>query len=227
MNISWEEVCDVRTQVYGFMGTRLLEPIQIEDVSILQRNFWEMFPLATANAKMKSGLEKLIQCTEQLGKYPVSQALQLTQIEYTHLFHGPGQPKAPPWESVYRTPERLLFGWPALHVREAYLQEGFEITLKNRQPEDHMGLELIFLASVSGVLGKTLNAKNNQAASAIIKRQKEFITSHPLTWISDFSCDAFINESIGFYSALIELIWGVLLWDSELLGDMLNELPMN
>lgn len=227
MAISWAEICDVRSKVHGFLGIQLLEPLQMKNASILQQSFWREFPLETSNAQMKAGLDKLIQCTERLEKYPVSQAIQLTQIEYTQLFHGPGQPKAPPWESVYRTPEKLLFGWPTLHVQEAYRQNGFEIATKNRQLEDHMGLELIFLASVSDVLIRALNDNDYQTAHSIVKGQIEFISNHPLTWIADFFNDASRNESIGFYSALIELIWGVLIWDSTLLNDMLHEVLAN
>ncbi len=223
MNISWEEICKVRSKVYGFLGTLLLEPIQNENGSIIQCEFWQEFPLEANNDRMKAGLDKLIECTKGLEKYPVAEAVLLTQIEFTHLFHGPGQPQAPPWESYYRTPEKVLSGWPTLQVREVYRQHGFEIAARNKQFEDHMGLELIFLASVSEVLGQAFKDQDYQTASAIIKGQQEFITGHPLTWISEFASDACSPESIGFYPALIELIWGLLLEDSDLLSSMLED----
>lgn len=223
MDISWEEICNVRSKVYGFLGNQLLEPIQNENSLIIQKEFWQEFPLEANNARMKAGIDKLIECAGRLEGYPVSEAIILTQIEFTQLFHGPGHPKAPPWESYYRTPERLLSGWPTLHVREVYRQHGFEVSAEGRQFEDHMGLELIFLASVSEILGKIFNKDDHQTASAIIRGQEEFITKHPLTWISDFCSDAYNHKSIGFYPALIELIWGVLLWDCDLLKAMLAE----
>ncbi len=223
MTSSWEEVCVLRTKLYYFLGNCLLESIPDEGAEFTHRAFWEQFPLEAANDKMKSGLERLINCTEYLKKLPASQASQEVQLEFTSLFIGPGEPKAPPWESVYRTPEKLLFGWPTLQVREAYRQDGFEIKRKYQMPEDHMGLELMFLATVSNALAKTMINENQSSTPLMIERQMDFISNHPLTWIEDFFNDANSNDSIGFYSGLIELIWGILLWDLEILKEMLQD----
>lgn len=221
MTSSWENVCALRTQLYCFLGDCLLASTPNEGAEFIQRNFWEQFPLEAANDRMKSGLERLIHCSESLEEMSISQASQAIQIEFTRLFIGPGQPVAPPWESVYRTPEKLLFGWPTLHVREAYQREGFEIKGKYQIPEDHMGLELMFLASASDALAKAIRNENKTIIALAVERQTDFISSHPLLWIEDFFNDVNSSDSIGFYSGLIELIWGVLLWDLELLQEML------
>jgi len=221
MTSSWEDVCALRTKLYCFLGDCLLESVPDEGTEFLQRAFWEQFPLEAANDKMKSGLDRLVNCTDYLKKLPTSQASQEIQLEFTRLFIGPGQPIAPPWESIYRTPEKLLFGWPALQVREAYRLEGFEIKCKYQMPEDHMGLELMFLASASDALAKTISNDNQSTIPLMIERHVDFISNHPLTWIEDFMNDVSASDSIGFYSGLIELIWGVLLWDLELLQEML------
>jgi TorA maturation chaperone TorD len=225
MELPWESAFSFRSTLYSFLGHCLLESVSDDNTAFIQRKFWEEFPLEAANTEMNNGLEKIIQCTGRLELLPASQAIQEIQLEYTHLFLGPGQPKAPPWESVYRTPEKLLFGWPALQVRETYLQSGFEIKLKNRQPEDHLGLELMFMSTVSDSLAKALKGKDTQfQVLSTVQNQIAFINEHPLAWIADLHNDARVNASVGFYSGLIELIWGILLWDLELLKEMLQEL---
>lgn len=221
MQLSWEKVCRLKADLYGFLGNCLLESVQNEGAAYTQHEFWEQYPLKAANPHMKNGLDSLISCTKYLAKLPVSQVSQEIQSEYMVLFLGPGQPKAPPWESVYRTPEKLLFGWPTMEVRESYRQAGFEILRKNQLPEDHMGIELMFLATLSDALAKLIsnNGGNGQFVQEI-KRQADFISSHPLTWIADFHKDASAGGSIGFYSGLIELTWGTFLWDLELLDEM-------
>ncbi|AGA70751.1 putative component of anaerobic dehydrogenase [Desulfitobacterium dichloroeliminans LMG P-21439] len=224
MAVSWEEVCSLRSRLYSFLGNCLLEPIQIDNEEIIRGQFWLEFPLDAANLQMQNGLNKLIRCTEELERLSASQAIQEIHFEYTDLFLGPGQPKAPPWESVYRTPEKLVFGGPTLQVRELFRQNGFEFKFKHRMPEDHMGLELIFLASAGDRLCEALTSDSEETSTkAVIESQISFIKDHPLTWIADFSKDASLHGSIGFYPGLIELIWGVLLWDLELLEEMNEE----
>jgi TorA maturation chaperone TorD len=224
MEIAWEAAFSFRSTLYSFLGNCLLEAVSINNNAFMKQEFWREFPLKAANPKINKGLEELIQCTASLDQLPASQAIQKIQVEYTHLFLGPGRPQAPLWESVYRTPEKVLFGWTTLQVREAYLQHGFEIKLKYRQPEDHLGLELMFLSTVSYYIAKDLKDKATQAqALSIVRNQIAFINEHPLTWISDLLNDARENASVGFYCGLIELIWGILLWDLELLKEMLEE----
>ena len=56
MEKSWEEVCSLRSRLYGFMGNCLLESVPGEGAWYVQREFWEQFPLAVANPKMEGGL---------------------------------------------------------------------------------------------------------------------------------------------------------------------------
>ncbi|TWH58526.1 TorA maturation chaperone TorD [Desulfitobacterium sp. LBE] len=221
MKLSWEEVCSLRTNLYGFLGNCLLESVPEEGSVSMQWEFWDEFPLESANPQMKDGLSRIISCTEYLAKLPRSQASQEVQLEFMDLFLGPGQPKAPPWESVYRTPERLLFGWPTQEVRKIYGKAGFEISRKNQLPEDHLGLELMFLAMASDTLARLITGKGSKnKIFEMIKLQRDFISSHPLTWIADFHEDAYTKGTIGFYSGLIQLIWGILLWDLDLLEEV-------
>ena len=73
-------------------------------------------------------------------------------VEYTTLFLGPGVPKAPPCESFYRTSERIFFGSTSFEMKAALNAHGLESKRKYRQPEDHIGLELMFLSVLSNKL---------------------------------------------------------------------------
>ncbi len=213
MASSWQEVASFRAEIYRFLGHCLLEPIKEDRVSLLQPDFWEKFPLAPANETMAAALDKLASVTAVLAALPRDAALEQVQLEYTELFLGIGERQAPPWESLYRTPERLMFGPPAMQVREAMAAFGVEVAEKYRQPEDHLGLELMLLAAV----GEADSARADWRDSA--RRQAAFIDEHPLAWIAELERDATAHGSTGFYGAVIGLIRGVLLWDRELLAE--------
>ncbi|MEA5025808.1 Chaperone protein TorD [bioreactor metagenome] len=215
MTDSWKEIWQLRTKLYSFLGNCLLEPIQGPNEVALSRLFWEGFPIEPANAQMKSGLEQLINCLTHLEALPEKEAVQNVMLEYTALFLGPGRPKASPWESVYRTQAQVLFGWPTYEVREALSLNGVEMKGKYRQPEDHIGIELMLLSVVSGKLEKLGESQQGP----LVQDQISFIDNHLLSWIGDLCRDAKLNGSTGYYGGLIELIWGMLLWDRELLEE--------
>ncbi|MDT8902106.1 molecular chaperone [Anaeroselena agilis] len=218
MVASWQEVALFRAGIYRFLGHCLLEPFQADRVPLLQPEFWRDFPLAPANDVMGDALDRLVNITSNLRSMPGEAALERVQTEYTDLFLGADEPKAPPWESLYRTPERLLFGPPAFQVREAMARFGVAAAAKYRQPEDHLGLELMLLAAASEAASLREEAGWRDSA----RLQAEFIAAHPLGWIGDLEKDAAAHGAVGFYAALLGLTRGVLQWDSELLEEYLS-----
>ncbi|MDR7867397.1 MAG: molecular chaperone TorD family protein [Sporomusaceae bacterium] len=218
MEASWQEVALFRAGIYRFLGHCLLESLQGDRLALLQPEFWRSFPLAPANDVMGAALDKLVGVALSLQAMPEDAALEAVQTEYTALFLGVGDPLAPPWESLYRTPEKLMFGAPAFAVREAMARFGVEAAAKYRQPEDHLGLELMLLAAASEAA--SLREETGWRESA--RLQAEFIAAHPLGWIGDLESDAATYGSVGFYAALLGLTRGVLLWDSELLNEYIS-----
>ena len=188
-------------------------------MSLLQPDFWEKFPLAPANEEMKASLDNLVRCTGSLETRPPEEALEKLQLEYATLFLGPDGGKAPPWESLYRTPERLLFGPPAGQVREAMRRFGVEVAAKYQVPEDHLGLELILLAAAA----EAAAGQDGKVCGDHARAQLAFIEAHPLAWIADLERDAAAHSETGFYPAIIGLVRGVLLWDRELLGEYIGD----
>lgn len=215
MAASWRQVTLLRAEIYRFLGDCMLEPFQADRPSLLRPDFWRDFPLGPANGTMRAALDKLVAITAGLATLPRDAALQKVRLEYAALFLGFGEPQAPPWESMYRTTERFMFGSPAYRVRTAMLQFGVAVAANYRQPEDHLGLELMLLAAASDAAAAGEAPEWRESA----RQQAEFIATHPLGWIADLERDASAYGSIGFYAALIGLIRGVLLWDAKLLGE--------
>jgi TorA maturation chaperone TorD len=218
MDASWQEVVAFRAGIYRFLGNCLLEPIRADRAVLLDPEFWRGFPLEAANDVMDAALGRLAGVTAGLSVLPRGEALESVQTEYTVLFLGAGAPLAPPWESLYRTPEKLLFGAPAYQVRAYMGRFGVEAVEKYRQPEDHIGLEIMLLAAASEATARQGEADWSESA----RLQAEFIAAHPLGWIGDLERDAATHATTGFYAALLGLVRGVLLWDQELLAEYLT-----
>jgi anaerobic sulfite reductase subunit A len=65
--------------------------------------------------------------------------------EYTRLFIGPYRLAAPPWESVYTSPKRLLMQEAHDRVQALYAAVGVQLGDAGVMP-DHVGAELNFMA---------------------------------------------------------------------------------
>jgi TorA maturation chaperone TorD len=215
MTNSWNEIWNLRASLYGFLADSLLEPIRDQHPIVFTQGFWRDFPLEAANSQMQAGIEQLINCASYLEGLPDEEAIENVMVEYTDLFIGPGLPKAPPCESFYRTNERIFFGSTAFEIKAALHANGLEKMRENKKPEDHIGLELMFLS----VLSKKLPGLELSEQVLTLKEQASFIEQHLLSWIDELCRDAKLHQSIGFYGGMIELIWGILQWDRELIEE--------
>lgn len=215
---TWAQVWELRASLYGFFANSLLKPIKDENKVALTQAFWNEFPLESANSQMESGLEQLKNCLASLEELSEEKAIEEVMVEYTSLFLGPGRPAAPPYESFYRNDQRLFFGQPTFEMKEILNRNGLESKRKDKQPEDHIGLELLFISAIT----EQLQQLEFDQQVSIAQEQISFIDEHLLSWIPDLCKDAKECGTVGFYGALFELIWGVLLLDRELLDEFIR-----
>ena len=109
---------------------------------------------------------------------------------YTTLFIGPAAPKALAWESTYRSLSKALFRQETLEVRNAYRAQGFLPASYPKVADDHIALELGFLAALAGNAAEALQAADEAgAADAVAAASLQFLNDHLLTWIDDYAAD--------------------------------------
>ncbi len=130
--------------------------------------------------------------------------------DHQRLFVGPGPLLAPPYESVYRSREHLLFEEQTLQVREAYRAFGLVAPALNREPDDHIGLELHFLAEVCLRSLDALDAGDDDRFDATLAAHQAFLTDHLLVWGP--SCLELLetNAQTDYYRGVAQLTAGLL-----------------
>ena len=108
------------------------------------------------------------------------------KAEYMHLFVGPDKLVAPPWESVYRGEDAMLFQEVTLEVREIYrgfglLPEGYP-----HVADDSLALELAFMAKLAERALEDLHNEDEVGLGRLIESSEEFLSRHLLLWIPKF-----------------------------------------
>ncbi|MDN5345504.1 MAG: putative dimethyl sulfoxide reductase chaperone [Clostridia bacterium] len=146
---------------------------------------------------------------------------QELQEEYNRLFVGPGHLEAPPWESVYRSKERLLFGEETLAVREFYRSFGLESRNKGKEPDDHAGLEMEFMAHLSEAAADRV--LEGEDINDLLEGQDRFLAEHMQQWLPALCRDMEQAARTDFFRGLALLTRGWMEADAAELKMVLAE----
>ncbi len=142
---------------------------------------------------------------EQQFEADNDKVLEKLKSEYTRLFIGPTKLPAPPWESVYVSEEPLLFQESTLVVRRNYLKYDFVPNNYPHEADDHLALELDFMASLSEVIQDALETSDLSKMKEVVEDQKAFLEKHLLNWVPQFveRLNAVDNYVYGDLAALL------------------------
>ena len=144
------------------------------------------------------------------------------RVDYTRLFIGPGVVIAPPWESVHFSEERLTFQQQTLEVREWYRRFGLQAEKIYQEPDDHVGLQLEFIAHLARLGLEAAEQNDSAALETAVKAQRDFLTEHLFRWVIGW-CDLVEkNAQTDFYRGMARLCKGVMLETASVLDTELS-----
>lgn len=141
--------------------------------------------------------------------------------EYTARFIGPGKLDASPWESVYVTKEPLLFQKNTLEVRQFYRKYSVLPKAYPRVADDHLGLELDFMALLSKKTYDALEEGRIVEAGEILEDQRCFLQDHLLKWIPEYAKRATGIPDSGLYAIIANIIKEFAEEDYKIIGELL------
>ena len=143
--------------------------------------------------------------------------------EYTNLFAG-GKVLAAPWESVYFGDDRLIFQEQTLEVRSWYKRFDLESEKIHREPDDHIGLEMLFLSHLASLSAQALTEQDNNRAEELVNAQREFMKEHLGVWALTWCNLVERHARTDFYRGLVYLTRGAVCELAEALDvQLLNE----
>jgi TorA maturation chaperone TorD len=110
--------------------------------------------------------------------------INIMREDFLELFAGTGNPLAPPYESVYRSRDHLMFDKQTSEVREFYNSYGWESKFKGNIPDDHLGIEMLFLTLM---IEKYLEFEDKTCEDEMKNEIRRFINQHLLSWIPEWN----------------------------------------
>ena len=142
--------------------------------------------------------------------------------EYMRLFVGPQKLPAPPWESVYRSHQGLLFQESTLTIREIYRKQGFEAEGYPRVADDSLALELDFMGRMAERAQAALAEDNMEALSEALTVSESFVRVHLLYFVPQMLERLSTTTFRLFYPQMLKILVSFMETDLQLVQEMLK-----
>jgi TorA maturation chaperone TorD len=140
---------------------------------------------------------------------------------YAFIFLGVGPENVALCESAYRNEGGLLFQNAYFDILEKYREVGLGKREDFPEPEDHLSLELAYIAHLSRRTISSIEAGKEEEAQKYYQYQRNFLKDHLLPWIPLFAKGLSEISPVPFYKALAYLLEGYIKIDFELLDSFL------
>lgn len=199
---------DALAAVATVLGRWLREAPEAEPLAAATNpDMLEQWPLA-ATGHTRTGLRLLARWRDD-AEADLHHAADEVAEDLMRLTRGPGRAVASPYESVHRSEEQLLFGEHTLAVRDWYRR--FEISVPNqgKEPDDHIGLELEFLATLLVWSLEALDEGEDEQSGAFVAAAATFAAEHPMTWAPGWFESVIDGAQTDFYRAVGHLGLGL------------------
>jgi TorA maturation chaperone TorD len=167
-------------------------------------------PFAAQRPDVAAGLALLQKWSRHNRGGQLAQHMDILTADYNRLFVGPGKIVAPPWESAQVDDERQLFQEETLAVRNWYRRFGLQAERLYAEPDDHVGLELAFLAHLAQLALAAQAAADPARLSELLAAERAFLTEHALRWIPAWAAQVVEQARTCFYRGLAQVTAGVL-----------------
>lgn len=207
---------------------------ELIDQLIGQRSLLLEEPFASVAPDASSALYGVLERVDAQGK---DDFVTEVKRDYTYLFYMVGASRTSPFESVYRTDDRTMFGPTTLQVRESYHAWGVEVPQLGNKPDDHIGYEFAFLTHVLGCAADALAAEDDGAADEVGRdvravgetdAEKEafrasdavrsFLSDHLLVFAPTYFANMKTRAHEPFYRAVADISLSTLLSLAQALG---------
>lgn len=220
-----------RETIYSFLGRvceREIDEKTLRDFLAYKEFLLKNNSIAELNsADIKGGLEELQSYLSGLNEETLNRILSELAVDYADLFlgvgcaRGEGEGIPHPSESVYLG--GYLYSDVVDKLFETYLKEGLVKSPDFKEPEDHIALELYFMAHLCKKANTCLDCGKPQDLLKYLNMQKAFLTEHLLKWAPRLAEDIIRYANTIFYRAVGKIMKGLLKIEGEIIDRLIEQ----
>ncbi len=211
--------CEERSRTYAMLARLYRREVDQELLDELKQT---LFPARTGCEEADRGYYAIARYLSNTWENTLNELAS----DYVRTFVGHGNDAmsaAYPFESVYTSEKHLMMQDSRDEVRAVYLSCGLDKSDSWREGEDHIALELEFMATLASRTAGALRAGNAETAANLLETQQAFLSDHLAPWVPAM-CQAMLHFSkTDFYQGLAALTEGFLHTDDQALSEMLAD----
>jgi TorA maturation chaperone TorD len=214
----WSTILTGEALLFGLLGKILyheLDKTWLE--TLIMEDVFSEAPFGEEQPDVQRGLELMQHWCAKNRDGIADEVFKSLQADHLSLFIGTDRVLAPVWESVYFSEKRLVFQEQTLQVREWFARFGLQAEQINREPDDHIGLELSFIAHLAFLAVRAIDADDGEAFEKALQAQRDFFSEHLLRWGPAWAELVKQEAATDFYRAIAPLTHGALLAAAEAL----------
>jgi len=175
------KVLDSYAAAFCVLGALHLSPPNEEVVKdfLAMTNQWPL-PLTS------KGEQALVDLRTELSPDLSAEDIYTLWSDQNHLYGITGSAQLPPFESVHRCDDGLVFDQETVEVRQYYGAMGFQAPHLGKEPDDHIGLEMDFVSKCLLNAADDFANGNQERVRQTLAVLCGFSCEHLLTWAPDF-----------------------------------------
>ena len=215
-DVNLVELMNARARSYGMLARLFREEVDLPTLRELQKM---RFPQATGNAAADEGYHQLYDYLKRAWDDSVTELA----IDYVSAFIGHGvngYSAAYPYESVYTSPKRLMMQEARDEVLAVYRSEGLDKLPSWKESEDHIALELEFMAVLGDRIVTAAEAADEAEVERLLSTQRNFLEDHLASWAPLMTADLRRFAQCGLYQGLASLTDGFLQVEEEFFDEI-------
>jgi anaerobic sulfite reductase subunit A len=108
-------------------------------------------------------------------------------------------------------------------IHAIYLKAGLIRSREFKEPEDHVALQLYFMAYLCRRAAEHMENGNLQDLLKNLKIQKTFLDEHLLKWVPKLAVDVIENADTSFYKAIGKITKGLLNMERTAIKELIKQ----
>jgi putative dimethyl sulfoxide reductase chaperone len=221
-----------REGLYSFLSRCFLFEVDTEFLTMIEavQPALELLASSQQGAPLKKASEELATVSSKTAATEGEERKKLLTdlaVEYASLFLGTGKyagrAHVYPWESAYFTNPPKMYAEQFHQVVDAFKSVGYVKPMDCKEPEDHIALELDFMAHLCRLTLASIDNGKIDFALGYLKLQKEFLKDHLLRWAGKFSerlLQTSFKREADFYHAIATMLESFLALDDQTIDEI-------
>ncbi|MEZ9821631.1 molecular chaperone [Shewanella sp. 10N.286.45.A1] len=123
------------------------------------------------------------------------------KLDYGQLYFGAGMPNALPWGSCWLSEDQALNGDTTHELAAFFRANEINVTLKENQPIDHMGIILAVISQLLDIM--VTGGEDGNKARLVLSI---LLSKHVLTWSDSFIAASLTHANTHFYIGMAYLL---------------------